>query len=164
MDVQTAYQAALDELARDPGAAPCSRYGRESSEWHDTAALVAVILAAEGDGLPDGLTPELIDGAASLVVNDSDEPAELIRAHGHEYLRALGKLERDFELGPDPLEEERDRLEERVSELEDELEDARAWHADYDTLAAKVADYDRGIIDRDELLAAAGLPHAGEVI
>lgn len=72
-----------DYLARDTGDAPGSRYGTRARDWSPVAIAVAVIMAAEtGNGYP---SPDIVDHAASLVVNDHEDAEHLIVNYGPEY-------------------------------------------------------------------------------
>jgi len=61
-------------------AAPCSRYGRNGSQCALVAWRVAYLTARE-TGEP--ITHELLDHAMSLVVNDHDDVAYMVRTYGH---------------------------------------------------------------------------------
>jgi hypothetical protein len=60
---------------------PCSRYGRNTAECAPVAWRLAYVVARECGDLP--VSRDSLDWAMSLVVNDSDSVAEMIRAHGH---------------------------------------------------------------------------------
>lgn len=77
---------ALDYLEEDPGKVPCSRYGFDSASCAPVAYAVARIVAEE-TGEP--LTHEALDHAMSLVVNDHDDPAYLVREYGTDQEREL---------------------------------------------------------------------------
>lgn len=59
---------------------PCSRYGRTSAECAPVAWRLAYVMA-EGDR--SAITPEALDGAMSLVVNEHPDVATIIREHGN---------------------------------------------------------------------------------
>jgi len=70
----------------DGGRVPCSRYGRTGADMAPWClALYRVCRDANGDEL----SAELVDSFLSLLVNDSDEPAELLWTHGDEAAREL---------------------------------------------------------------------------
>ena len=73
---------AIEYLERDGGRVPCSRYGSNSRECAPAAWAAAVIVAGETG---TRVTRDLLDECMSLVVNDSDGPAELIADYGREY-------------------------------------------------------------------------------
>lgn len=62
--------------------APGSRFGTSFESWAPAAAAVAVILAGETG---EATYAELIDQAASLVVNDHDDAEYLLREYGPLY-------------------------------------------------------------------------------
>ncbi len=65
----------------DAGHLRCfSRYGRTSRECAPVAWRLAYITARE---IGDDITPENLDYAMSLVVNDHDDVAYMIREYGH---------------------------------------------------------------------------------
>ena len=64
---------------------PCSRYGTDSASCAPVAYDLALIFQ-EANG--DEITADLLDEMMSRVVNDSDGPAELIRDHGTDEMRA----------------------------------------------------------------------------
>lgn len=68
----------VDWLSEDPGKVPCSRYGRNSEECAPWAvALEIIYLEGSGENHDE---PELnLQHAMGLVVNDHDEPLELVR-------------------------------------------------------------------------------------
>ncbi len=76
------HDEVLAYLSNDRGDAPCSRYGRRAAHWQPWAAAVAVIVSRE-TGEP--ITEEAASHAASQVVNDSDEPLDLVRKYGRPY-------------------------------------------------------------------------------
>ena len=59
---------------------PCSRYGRWSSDCAPVAWRVAYLTARE---IGDAITQGALDAAMSLVVNDSDDVAYMVRQYGH---------------------------------------------------------------------------------
>jgi hypothetical protein len=61
---------------------PCSRYGNTSAECAPVAYRVAYLMARESG---DDVTREGLQHAMSLVVNDSDGPAEIVREYGHRH-------------------------------------------------------------------------------
>lgn len=64
----------------DPGAyVPCSRYGRNSADCAPVAWRLAYLVARE-QGEP--ITFDNLDHAMSLVVNDHDDVAYIIRKYG----------------------------------------------------------------------------------
>ena len=73
---------ALAILVGTGGMTPGSRYGRDAEACAPVALAAAKIIAAE-QGVP--LDREGLDGTMSLVVNDSEEIAELIVQHGPEH-------------------------------------------------------------------------------
>lgn len=60
-------------------AVPCSRYGRNTLECSPVAWRLAYLIARESNGV---LHREDLDHAMSLVVNDSDEVAYIVRNYG----------------------------------------------------------------------------------
>jgi hypothetical protein len=69
---------AVDYFKRDQGDAPGSRYGTTWSEYTPVILAVARILAySSGE-----LTTDTLDHAASVVVNDHDDVADMIVSHG----------------------------------------------------------------------------------
>lgn len=79
------HETTEDYLARDSGDAPASRYGRSAWNWQPVAVAVAIIVAGETEGMPRGLTPDVVDHAASLVVNDHDDVEHIIVNYGPQY-------------------------------------------------------------------------------
>lgn len=73
-------------LAHDAGDAPGSRYGTYARDWAPVAAALIVCLeyaTGESYRTEDGeLDHDLCNGLVSLVVNDSPEPADIIREYG----------------------------------------------------------------------------------
>ena len=67
-------------LTKESGRVPCSRYGRDSEECAPVAWRVAYLLARE-TGEP--ITYDSLDYTMSLVVNDHDDVAYIIRSYGH---------------------------------------------------------------------------------
>lgn len=59
---------------------PCSRYGRDTEDCAPVAWRVAYLIARE-QGEP--VRARDLDHAMSLVVNDHDDPAYIIRSYGH---------------------------------------------------------------------------------
>lgn len=96
--VAIAYLTTDQETGKPTGQllVPCSRYGRNGADCAPVAYAAAVI-SARSNGEP--VTAEGLDYMMSLVVNDSDGPAELIDCHGAEYgftLDGLGLDPADF--------------------------------------------------------------------
>jgi hypothetical protein len=72
-----------DETGADAGhlTVPCSRYGRTSDECAYWAiALEIIYVEANGE---DHHTTAALDYLMELVVNDHDDPAELVRDYGY---------------------------------------------------------------------------------
>ncbi len=63
---------------------PCSRYGSTSAECAPVAWRLAHLMERE-TGEP--ITPESLDNAMSLVVNDHDDVAHMVREHGRRQYR-----------------------------------------------------------------------------
>ena len=74
------------KLAHDSGDAPGSRYGTYARDWAPVAAALIVCFeyaSGESYRTEDGeLDHDLCNGLVSLVVNDSPEPADIIREYG----------------------------------------------------------------------------------
>lgn len=66
-------------------AVPCSRYGSTSHECAPVAWRVAYLVARESSG--DPVTYADLDYAMSLVVNDSEDVAYLVRTYGNGHYR-----------------------------------------------------------------------------
>lgn len=100
MLVSSAHEAHC-MLVADSGdgstAMPCSRYGRHIEDATGTIYAAAVIVAAETEG--DPLCWRDLDYMAGLVVNNHDDVAYVIRAHGAPY----GFDPANYELGDDEL-------------------------------------------------------------
>jgi hypothetical protein len=60
-------------------AVPCSRYGRDSEDCAPVAWRVAYLVARETG---EAITEESLDYAMSLVVNDHDDVAYMVRTYG----------------------------------------------------------------------------------
>lgn len=76
------YRAIVRYLSRDGGGTPCSRYGRNGAECAPFAAVVDMIVGRETG---EGTSPQSVDAAMGMVVNDSDDPAITIVRHGAEH-------------------------------------------------------------------------------
>jgi hypothetical protein len=63
---------------------PCSRYGRWTSDCAPVAWRIAYLTARE---IGDAITQGALDAAMSLVVNDSDDVAYMVRTYGHRMYR-----------------------------------------------------------------------------
>ena len=74
-------QSVREYIERDTGDAPGSRYGTRADQWAPVA-LAAVAVFQHETGEAD--TTDSIDGIVSLVVNDSDDIATLLRDYGHD--------------------------------------------------------------------------------
>jgi hypothetical protein len=81
---------------------PCSRYGARLRYATAAVYAAAVIVAAETEG--DPLCWRDLDYMAGLVVNDHDDVAYIIRAHGGSH----GFDPADYELGPETTDNEED--------------------------------------------------------
>lgn len=64
---------------------PCSRYGRNGYECAAVAWRLAYLYARETHG--EEITTDELDSAMSLVVNDHDDVAYIIRNYGHRKYR-----------------------------------------------------------------------------
>ena len=63
---------------------PCSRYGRWSSDCAPVAWRIAYLTARE---IGDSVTQGALDAAMSVVVNDSDDVAYMVRTYGNRHYR-----------------------------------------------------------------------------
>lgn len=59
---------------------PCSRYGHDTYDCSPVAYRVAYLVARE-TGEP--ITPDGLEHAMGLVVNDHDDPAHMVRQYGN---------------------------------------------------------------------------------
>lgn len=73
---------AITYLTKDSGRVPCSRYGWDSRSCAPVAWATASIVAGANGEI---VTVELLDHMMSLVVNNHDDPEDLIRDYGREY-------------------------------------------------------------------------------
>ena len=73
---------AIEYLTQDPGRVPCSRYGWDSASCAPVAYATAVIVAGE---TASDIDEDLLDHMMSLVVNDHEDPEDLIRDYGASY-------------------------------------------------------------------------------
>jgi hypothetical protein len=82
-----AYLTTDPETGEDTGhlRVPCSRYGSNGADCAPVAWRLAHVLSRETDGGP--LTTDDLDHAMSLVVNDHDDVAYIIRAYGDRHYR-----------------------------------------------------------------------------
>jgi hypothetical protein len=63
---------------------PCSRYGRTGEECAPVAWRLAYLVARE---TAEPITTDQLDDAMSLVVNDHDDVAYMVRTYGHRHYR-----------------------------------------------------------------------------
>jgi len=77
---------AIDYLTADGNlAVPCSRYGKDSAECAQVAWRLAYLLCREIGEFP--VKRDLLDDVMSLVVNDRDDVAYVIRTYGNRQYR-----------------------------------------------------------------------------
>ena len=75
-------EGVLKYLLTDTGRVPCSRYGYDSASCAPVAWALSVILRGETS---EPTTKEGLDHLMGLVVNDYDDPEDLIREYGRQY-------------------------------------------------------------------------------
>lgn len=77
------YEAMVNWLSRDGDLrTPCSRYGYSTSGCVDWAIAVLYIYI-DANGSPDAPISDFLEHAIGLVVNDHDDPLNLVIDHSH---------------------------------------------------------------------------------
>jgi hypothetical protein len=138
-DILTPAEA-LAYLCEDSGRVPCSRYGRNSEECAPVAVALCEIIA---EANYEDITRDALDHAMGLVVNDHDDPMELIRSHGDEEQRATIDDDVWWDYAPrsslisnsDDIIDSRDVIE-RIAELEAQRDEGDDDYGEAEELSA----------------------------